>query len=101
MGLTYLLSVQCTRNCPFDCRVFPIEWRNFATSGIVGVFSSGFPIFALRREIAHGFAFLYVSSVPGKGYCPTAASPINNLLLFFFCDPAFVNVMYYLLLTIS
>ena len=81
MRLTYLLSLQCTRNCPLIVVVlhwivkFRHMWHNWC-------FQYCISIFALRHKISHGFAVLYVSSLPGKGYCYAAASPTNNSLLF-------------------
>ena len=47
------------------------------------------------------FWVLYVLSLCAKGDCYTAATDTNNVLFIFVCAPDFLDLMYYLLMTIS
>ena len=78
-----------------------IEWRNFATSGIFGVFNSVFSIFWFETQNFACFWVLCVLSRCCRGYCYTAATRTNNVLFIFVCAPDSHDLMYNILLRIS
>ena len=87
----------------FDCGVFALSGEisphlAYLVFSIVGFL---FFFFALRREISHAFAFCMLQACPAKGIV-TLQPVLPTICYFFFVsDPDFVNVMYYLLPTIS
>ena len=84
-----------------DCVVFCMEWRNFATFEIFGVFNIVFSTFWFETRNFACFWVLCVLSLCPTGYCYTAATCTTNVLFIFVCDPDSHDFTYYILLRLS
>ena len=78
-----------------------MEWRNFATLEMFGVFNVVFSTFWFETRNFACFWVLCVLSLCPTGYCYAAATCTTNVLFIFVYDPDSHDFAYYILLRLS